>query len=46
MHYITSWKVAGSIPDDVLFFSLLNPSILTMALASTQTLTEMSTWNL
>jgi hypothetical protein len=39
------WR--GSIPDDVIvFFNLLNPSSRTMALVSTQPLTEMSTWNL
>jgi hypothetical protein len=47
MHYATSWKVAGSIPDDVTgFFNLSNPSSRTMALESTQTLTEISTRNL
>jgi hypothetical protein len=45
MHYATSWKVAGSTPDEV-GFSLLNPSSDTMALGSTQPLTEMSTRNL
>jgi hypothetical protein len=40
-------KVAGSIPDDVIeFINLPNPSSGTMALGSTQPLTEMSTRNL
>jgi hypothetical protein len=34
------------IPDDVHFFNLANPSSRTMALGSTQPLTEMSTRNL
>jgi hypothetical protein len=38
--------VAGSIPDEVTFFSLSNPSSRTMVLGSTQPLTEMSTRNL
>jgi hypothetical protein len=38
-------KIAGSVPDEVFFF-LPNPSIRTMALGSTQPLTEMSTRNL
>jgi hypothetical protein len=33
----------GSSPDEVDFFNLPNPSSLTMALGSTQPLTEMST---
>jgi hypothetical protein len=42
-----SWKVAGSIPDGVTgFFKRSNPSSRTMALRSTQPLTEMSTRNL
>jgi hypothetical protein len=45
-HYVTSWKIAGSSPDDVDFFNLPNPSSSTMALGSTQPLTEMSTRNL
>jgi hypothetical protein len=45
-HYATSRKVAGSNPDEVDFFNLPNPSSRTMALRSTQTLTEMSTRNL
>jgi hypothetical protein len=41
------WKVARSIPDEVIgFFNSLNPSSRTMALGSTQPLTEMSTRNL
>jgi hypothetical protein len=46
-HYATSRKVAGSIPDKVIAF--LNwpiPSSRTMALGSTQPLTETSTRNL
>jgi hypothetical protein len=34
------------VPDEVDFFSLLNPSSRTMVLGSTQPLTEMSTRNL
>jgi hypothetical protein len=46
-HYATSRKVAGLIPDEVIgFFNLPNPSSRTMALGSTQPLTEMSTTNL
>jgi hypothetical protein len=41
-----SQKVAGSSDDEVDFYSLPNPSSCTMALESTQPLTEMSTWNL
>jgi hypothetical protein len=41
------WKFEGSISDDVIrFFNLPNPSSRTMALGSTQPLTEMSTRNL
>jgi hypothetical protein len=43
MHYATSRKVAGSSPDEVDFFNLPNSSSRTMALGSTQTLTDMST---
>jgi hypothetical protein len=43
MHYATSRKVAGSIPDEVDFFNLPNPSSHTMVMGSTQPLTEMST---
>ena len=40
----TNRKVAGSIPDGVIgIFHLHNPSYPTMALGSTQPLTEMST---
>jgi hypothetical protein len=46
-HYATSRKVAGLIPDEVIgFFNKLTPSSRTMALGSTQPLTEMSTRNL
>jgi hypothetical protein len=44
--YAASLKVAGSIPSDLIgFFNLPNPSSRTMALGSTQHLTEMSTRN-
>jgi hypothetical protein len=46
IYYATSWKVAGSSPGEVDFFNLPNPSSRTMALRSTQPLTEMSTRNL
>jgi hypothetical protein len=40
-NFATSWKVAGSIPDGVTgVFHWLNPSGRTMALGSTQPLTE------
>jgi hypothetical protein len=39
-HYATSRKVAGSVPDEVVFFNWTNPSSRTMALWSTQLLTE------
>jgi hypothetical protein len=46
-HYAVNKKVVGSIPDEVIrFFSWRNPPSRTMALGSTQPLTEMSTWNL
>ena len=46
-HSATSWKVAGSIPDGVIgIFHWHNPSDRTMALGSTQPLTEMSTRNI
>jgi hypothetical protein len=46
-HYATSRKVAGSIPDEVTgFFNSPNPSSRTMALGSTQRLTDMSARNL
>ena len=39
-----NWKVAGSIPDGVIgIFHLHKPSDRTMALGSTQSLTEIST---
>jgi len=45
-HCATSRKVAGSIPDGVIgIFHGHNPSVRTMALGSTQSLTEMSTRN-
>jgi hypothetical protein len=47
VHYATSWKVAGSIPDEVIgFFNWPNLSSRSVALVSTQPLTEMSTMNL
>jgi hypothetical protein len=45
-HYATCRKVAGSIRDVTRFFNWPNSSSRTMALASTQPLTEMSTRNL
>jgi hypothetical protein len=43
----TNQKVAGSMPDSVMeFFIDINPSARTMALRSTQPLTEMSTWRI
>ena len=43
-HYATTWQVAGSNPDCVIgIFQWRNPSGRTMALGSTQPLTEMST---
>jgi hypothetical protein len=46
-HYVTSQKVAGLIPIEVIgFFSLPTTSILTYGPGSTQPLTEMSTRNL
>jgi hypothetical protein len=45
--YVTSWKVASSIPDEVIgFFNRLNSSSHTVVLGSTQPLTEMSTRNI
>jgi hypothetical protein len=44
-HCATSRKVAGSILDVIGFFSWPNPSSRTMAMESTQPLTEMSTRN-
>jgi hypothetical protein len=47
MHYAVSRNVAGSIPDEAIGFLIWrNPSILTMALGSTQPVVEMSTRNL
>ena len=44
MHYATNRQVAGTIPDGVIrIFQWHNPSGRTMALGSTQPLTEMST---
>jgi hypothetical protein len=46
-HYATSWKVTGFIPDEVIeIFNWPNPSSCSMALVSTQPVTEMSTRNL
>jgi hypothetical protein len=45
-HYAISRKVAGSIPDVIEFFTWSNISSRTMALGSTQPLTEISTRNL
>jgi hypothetical protein len=46
-HYVTSWKLTGSIPDEIIgFLNLPNPTSHIMALGSTQLLTEMSTRNL
>jgi hypothetical protein len=46
-HRATNWKVMGSIPDGVIgIFHGYNPSGRTMALGSTQPLTEMSTRNI
>jgi hypothetical protein len=48
MYYVTSKKVAGSNPDEVIgfLFNLPNPSSRTMNLWSTQPVTEMSTRNI
>jgi hypothetical protein len=45
-HYATSRKVAGSGPDYLVFFNVPNLSSHTIALGSTQPLTEMSTRNI
>jgi hypothetical protein len=46
MFYSTSRKVAGSIIDEVIgLLNSHNPSSRTMALGSTQPLTDMSSWN-
>jgi hypothetical protein len=42
-HYATSRRSPVRVPDEVDFFNLPNPSSRTMALGSTQPLTEMST---
>jgi hypothetical protein len=44
-HYATSWKVPVRVPDEVDFFNLPISSSSTMALCSTQPLTELSTRN-
>ena len=47
VYYATNRQVAGSIPDDVIgIFHRHNPTRRTMALGSTQPLTEMSTRNI
>lgn len=47
MYCATSREVAGSIPDGVFgIFLQLNPSVRTLALGSTQPLTEVSTLNI
>jgi hypothetical protein len=47
VQYATRRKIAGSIPDEVIgFINEPNPSNRTMALGSTQPLTEMNTRNL
>jgi hypothetical protein len=47
MHYATSWKVAGSIPNEVFgFLCTPNPSSDSIALRLIQSLIEMSTRNL
>jgi hypothetical protein len=46
-HYATNWKVAGSIPNGVIgIFHWHNPFGRTVALESTQPLTETSTRNI
>jgi hypothetical protein len=45
-HDATNRKVVGSSPDEVDFLNLANSSSRTIALGSTQPLTEMSTRNL
>lgn len=43
-HCATSWKIAGSVPDEVIeIFHFLNPSGQVMALRSTHFVTEMRT---
>jgi hypothetical protein len=47
MHPLACLQFAGSIPDEVIeFFNLPNPSSRTMALGSTQPLTEVSSRNI
>jgi hypothetical protein len=46
MHYATNRKVASSFPDVMGFFNWPDPASRTIALGSTQPLTEMSTRNL
>jgi hypothetical protein len=43
MHYATQRKVTLSIPDEVNFFILSNPSSLTVASGSSQPLAKMNT---
>jgi hypothetical protein len=46
-HYAKNRKFAGSIPDEVIeFFNLPNISSRTMALGTTQPLTEINTMNI
>jgi hypothetical protein len=46
-YYATSLKIADSIPDEIIrFFNLPNPFSHTMALGSTQPLTQLITRNL
>jgi hypothetical protein len=46
-HYVTGWKVAGPIPNEITgFFNWANPSSRGKALGSVQPLTKMSTRNL
>jgi hypothetical protein len=44
--YVQAGRPPVPVPDEVYFFKLSNPSSCTMALGSTQPLTEMSTGNL
>jgi hypothetical protein len=45
-HYATNRKVVGSIPDEMIFLNLPNPSGRTRALGFTQPITGMSTRNI
>jgi hypothetical protein len=45
INFLTYWSITVPFPDVVDFFNLPNPSSRTMALGSTQPLTEMSTRN-